>query len=331
MKSTQPMHCVVTVPAVSPRLLRSRILGFVPVISLIAVLILALSSCNSSGPPPDLTVVKVTDLGTLPTNPDILGRDGAYSAVFQGYAVWLYGDTFLAQPNAENRTLVSDSWSYTTDLNAQDGIGGFQERLDSNGAPAMILLETPAEQAFNQAHNGNPCQTQPCGARWALWPSSVVTDTTTNQALVFYMVVYALPGSFNFQGAGNSVAIWQNFQQPPQRPTFNPPLVADHPDLMFTADEPNFGTASFISGGTLYVYGCGTPNNGSDKGCRLARVDPASVQDTSACSFYSGNRNSSSQLRDAISVFVGGSIASVSCNAQLNNSSPCIARHFPKM
>ena len=93
------------------------------------------SDSSNSGSPLNLTVANVTDLGTIPTNPDILGRDGGYSAVFQGYSVWLYGDTFLAIPNAEDFTLISDSWSYTKDLNAQDGITGFQERLDSVRAP----------------------------------------------------------------------------------------------------------------------------------------------------------------------------------------------------
>jgi hypothetical protein len=36
-------------------------------------------------------VANVTDLGTIPTNPDILGRDGGNSTVFQGYSVWLFG------------------------------------------------------------------------------------------------------------------------------------------------------------------------------------------------------------------------------------------------
>jgi Domain of unknown function (DUF4185) len=201
-----------------------------------------------------------------------------------------------------------------TDLNAQDGISGFQERPDSAGAPSMILIETPAEFAFNQAHDGNPCQVQPCGARWALWPSSIVTDPTSNQAFVFYMVVSAMPGNFNFQGIGNSVAVWQDFSQQPQRPTLSPPIVANHPDLMFNQDEPNFGTASFINSGILYVYGCGTPSNGVDKGCRLAKVDPASTRDRNAWTFYAGNGNWSSQLSNAISVFNGSSIVSVSWN-----------------
>lgn len=274
-------------------------------------------SCGSDGPPPALKIVSVSDLGTIPTNPDILGRDGALSAVFQGYSVWLYSDTFLAHPNADARTLISDSWSFTTNLNAQGGIGGFQEQLDSSGAPSMILVETPAEYAFNQSHNGNPCQAQPCGARWALWPSSMVTDSVNNQALVFYMLVSALPGNFNFQGVGNSVAVWQNFSQQPQRPSFNPPFVTNHPDLMFKQDEPNFGSASLIAAGTLYIYGCGIPTNSSNKGCRLAKVNPTNVLNRSAWSFYAGSGNWSSQLSRAISVIPDANILSVSWNAYL--------------
>jgi hypothetical protein len=86
-----------------------------------------------------VSVAQVKDLGVIPTNPDILGRDGAYSTLFQGNSVWLYGDTFIAKPDAQDRTLLSDSWSFTTDLNTQSGITGFQERLDSTGAPTHSI------------------------------------------------------------------------------------------------------------------------------------------------------------------------------------------------
>jgi Domain of unknown function (DUF4185) len=280
-------------------------------------LILGLSSCGgypspSSGPPPALSITKAQDLGAIPTNPDILGRDGGYSALFQGYSVWLYGDTFIAKPNAEDQTLLSDSWSFTTDLNAQSGITGFQEQLDSAGAPTMILPLTPAEEAFNQAHNVNDCQAQPCGARWALWPTSVAVNPSDGSALIFYMLVSAQPGNFNFQGIGTSVATWQNLQQQPQRPTSNPPIVAAHPDLLFTQNEPGFGSASFISNGTLYVYGCGYAT-----GCQLGKVDPSSAQDRSAWSFYAGNGNWSAQISDAVSVFNDANILSISWNPYL--------------
>ena len=68
--------------------------------------IAGLSACSlypggSSGPPAELAVVQANDLGTFGTNPKILGRDGGYSGVFAGFAVWVYGDTFLANPNAQ--------------------------------------------------------------------------------------------------------------------------------------------------------------------------------------------------------------------------------------
>jgi hypothetical protein len=300
-----------------------------PLYSLLASsLVLGMSGCglsssgSSSGSPgsgssPNLVVVSATDMGTIPTNPAILGRDGAYSTIFQGNAVWLYGDTFLANADAQNRTLISDSWSFTTDLNAQDGITGFQERLDSVGAPIMILPETPDEQAFNAAHNGNNCQAQPCGARWALWPSSIVVNPSNNSALIFYMVVSARPGNFNFQGIGNSVAIWQNIQQQPQRPTLNPPIVSGHPDLMFNQNEPSFGSAAFVSNGTLYVYGCGHASDGLNKGCQLARVDPATAQDRTTWTFFTGNGQWSSSVSNAVPVFNGLDILSVSWNNYL--------------
>jgi hypothetical protein len=290
------------------------------IILFVAVSVVPIHGCKSSSSnsspssPTQVSVATRTDLGTIPTNPDITARDGGYSALFQGVSVWLYGDTFLQSPTADGRTLISDSWSFTSDLNAQSGITGFQERLDSAGAPSMILQETPAEQAYNQAHSGNPCQVQPCGQRWALWPSSIVVDPASGNAVIFYMVVNAQPGAFNFQGFGSSVAVWQNLQGLPQRPAFNPPIVADHPDLMFGQDQPSFGTAALIRNGTLYVYGCGLPNNGADKGCRLGRVDPAQSQNRSAWTFYAGNGNWSQNIGDAVSVFTGSSIASVSWN-----------------
>jgi hypothetical protein len=137
--------------------------------------------------------VNVTDLGVFGTNSKIVGRDGGYSGVFGGNVVWLYGDTFLTNPNPEGETLISDSWTWTTDLNAAGGLSGFQEREDSVGAPTMLLTLTAAEQTFNSAHQGNPCQQTPCGARWALWPATMVADPTRNRALVFYQLVSAQP------------------------------------------------------------------------------------------------------------------------------------------
>jgi len=89
---------------------------------------------------------------------------------------------------------------------------------------------------------------------------------------------------------------------------------------MFTQDEPEFGSASLVSNGMLYVYGCGIDSDSLDRGCRLGRADPASVQNRSAWTFYSGNGNWSSQVSDAATVFDGGAdIVSVSWNDYLQS------------
>ena len=292
-----------------------RALGSLAAICIVA---LGLSGCSlypggQAGPPAGLTVVQATDLGTFGTNPKIVGRDGGYSGVFGGYVVWLYGDTFLANPNAQGQTLISDSWAYTADFNAADGITGFQERDDSAGAPTMILQLTSAERAFNVAHQGNPCQQQPCGARWALWPGATVSDPARNRALVFYQLVSAQPGNFNFQAVGYSVATWQNFADLPQRPVINP--QAEHPDLLFTQDQPAFGSAALVVGDTLYAYGCDTSD--FSVACELGRVDLASVTDLSAWTYYAGDGTWSANIGDAMWVFTGNPILNVSWNGYL--------------
>jgi hypothetical protein len=75
----------------------------------LCLVVVGLSGCGlfpystPSGPPPELSVVKVSDLGPIPTNRDILGRDGGYSALFQGHSVWLYGDTLLIAASTNRR------------------------------------------------------------------------------------------------------------------------------------------------------------------------------------------------------------------------------------
>ena len=265
-----------------------------------------------------VTIASVTDLGTIPQDPHILGRDGAYSALFQSKSVWIYGDTFLSQPNVQGYTLIGDSWSYAGDLSAASGITGFQQPLDSAGAPAMLLPLTAAEQTYNQQHNGNNCQVQPCGARWALWPASIITNPATGQALIFYGVVNARPGNFNFQGYGSSVATWTSLTANPVRPVLASPIDPNHPDLIWGQNDPGFGSATLMTAGMLYVYGCGTPASGTDKGCRLARVKPSQAQTAPAWSYYAGNGAWSGSVGNAVSVFTAADILSVAWNNLLH-------------
>jgi hypothetical protein len=258
----------------------------------------------------NLIVAKVTDMGPVPQSPEIRGRDGGYSFLFGGHVVWSFGDTFLHHRNAEHRGLLSDSWSFTEDRNAMDGLAGFHERLDSAGAPTMLYPETPAETSFNAEHDGNHCHVKPCGARFALWPAAIVADPDRHRALLFYSLVSARPGEFH--SIGSSVAIWENFADRPIRPAVDPPVVPDHPELLFKQEERPFGAAALMKNGMLYAYGCEAP--GLAKPCKLGRVSPADVLDRRAWSFYAGSGKWTSELSDAADVFDGQDIMSVSYN-----------------
>lgn len=294
------------------------------------------SGVGDSGPPPDggppppsgslsgALSVQAQDLGTLPTNPDIAGRDEAYSASFQGYSVWLYGDTSLQQNDASGRNFLSNSWSYTGDLDGPPTSAHFEERLDSVGSPTMVIQETPDEYSYDIAHYWNNCSASSdpnCGARWGIWPSAMVTDPATGYGLVFYMLESIDPfGGFTEQGT--SVALWKSFDELPQRPSFGPTIVAGHPDLMFGSNETGFGSAALISSGMLYVYGCHHADGG-DKSCQVARVSPETAQDKSTWTYYAGNGNWSSDEGAAVTVFTGLDIMSVSWNSYLQRYIAC--------
>jgi hypothetical protein len=103
----------------------------------------------------------------------------------------------------------------------------------------------PHEQTLRRltVHCSRSNSLQPCGAGWSIWPSAMITDPVSNHGLIFY-TVQNVPATGGFQGVGSSVAIWSSFDQLPQRPTFSPAIVADHPDLMFSQSEPTFGSTA---------------------------------------------------------------------------------------
>lgn len=284
-----------------------------------AWLLVAANACDrtptdaTTGIPAGVSVARATDLGVIAATQNVLGRDGGYSGTFAGNVVWLFGDTFLAQPDSLGRTLISDSWTWTTDRDATDGIASFQQRTDSYGAATQLLPETVAEQSFDSAHAGTPCAQQPCGARWALWPGAMVEDTIRHRALVFYQLVSALPGAFNFQALGSSVATWQTFSDRPTRSVLGKDPA--HPDLLFSATEPAFGSAAIVRGDTLFAYGCNTV--GVSKPCTLGRVALGHVLERDAWDYSAGSGIWSAKLSDATPALSANNIMSVSWNAYL--------------
>jgi hypothetical protein len=256
----------------------------------------------------------VEPLGIVPQSATIQGRDGGQSGLVFGRSVWTFGDTVLNQPDAEGVNWHHNSWSFTDDLVARDGVHGLGERVDAAGAPTYLVAPTDDEAAYNAAHYGDACAEDPCGARWAAWPGAPLWDAGSGRALVFYGLIHAAPGDFNFQGAGTGIAVWSDFASAPERPVVSPGTA--HPTLLFGEGEPGWGTAALVEDGTLYAFACDTDNGGFSPPCSLARVPAAQALDRRAWRFYDGSGWSSS-MADRAAVFSGASTVTVERNAYL--------------
>jgi Domain of unknown function (DUF4185) len=260
-------------------------------------------------PSPEVRVETVKDLGAIHPPPGIRGRDGGYSARYDGESIWVYGDTLYDGKGG----MVSNSWSRTGDLDAGDGIDGFKASAGAGGAPAALLPFTDKERAFNRNHLTEECKKPPCGSRWALWPGALVPDPVRNRLLVFYEKIRVKSGFLNFETAGHSVAVWQAKGSPATRPVFN--REKNHPTLMFGAGEPGFGSAAIVSGSQLFIFGCDLEGGG--KPCRLARVPLDRVLDRTAWLFFTEDSRWQKEIDNSAPVFAGNDIMSVSFNPYL--------------
>jgi hypothetical protein len=273
----------------------------------------SLSACGESGPPPDLKIHSVTDLGPMSEHSFIRGRDGGYSGLAFGRSVWVYGDTILGTADSEGSTWHNNSFQWTEDLDASDGLAAFGTNEDAAGAPKEFLPQTVEEHAYNDAHRGDPCKETPCGARWALWPGALIWDAERSRAIAFYSKLHAEPGDFNFYGVGSSLAVWYRFEDPPARPQLRP--GADDPTLLFGPDEPGFGSAALVVEQWLYAYACQL--DGFSKPCRLARAPLDRVTERSAWEFFTGGGEWSGEVARAEPVFEGNDILSIAYNSHL--------------
>src|SRR5207244_7696553 len=95
----------------------------------------------------------------------VQGHDGAASAMLFGHSVLIYGDTVLSVNDADGVNWHSNSFAITDDLDPSGGLSGFQERLDSAGAPLPLLAHTDEEASFNRAHWGDGCAATPARSR----------------------------------------------------------------------------------------------------------------------------------------------------------------------
>ncbi|MCA9720039.1 MAG: DUF4185 domain-containing protein [Myxococcales bacterium] len=263
----------------------------------------SLVACGEPGP----QARAAEELGVVEASELYEGRDGGLSAIAFGRSVWVYGDTVLTVEDEWGHNWHHNSFSVTQDVDARDGVGGFTETLDPAGAPRHLIPPSPDELSFNLAHWGEDCEQEPCGARWAVWPGDPVWDAEAGRALIFYGLIYAEPGEFNFTSVGQSVAVWDVYEEPPRRPVIHP--EAEHPDLLFLEGEPGWGVGSNIEDGFLYTFSC--DEDGLGHPCRLARVAAAEVLERDAWRYWDG-ASWSTEMDEADKLFEGAPIMEVS-------------------
>jgi hypothetical protein len=242
------------------------------------LLAFAVAAFGCQGQPPAVNVASAREVGVVGQSPLIVGRDGGWATRLWDREVFVFGDTFVSKPDVYGSSFHSNSFSFTDDSAASDGISGLADRVDAVGSPLPLLAPTADEAAFIAAHGGDDCAVKPCGARWATWPASVVWDAAGGRALVSYGLVYAEPGAWNFHGVGQSLAVWSDFSQQAIRP--EPGNCPGHPTLLFCEGEPNWGAALVIDAGRVFAFACDEP--GLSPGCLLASVPSARVLDRSA-------------------------------------------------
>jgi hypothetical protein len=242
-----------------------------------------------SGPASIPTVVSANAMGTIVQNAHVNGRDGTYSALINGVSKWYFDDTSMNIYNAEGENFISNSLSWTTNLNASSGIDLNQDYIDSTGVLTEFVPFTSDEAAFNAAHGQkSSCSitTDPlCGESYAIWPSPVfaVPNSTTGEAYHFYLLIQrggAIPaGTWNTVGVG--IAYEQNGVT--TRPIITP--GAANPTLMWQGTTNAYYNGGVVQNGILYMAGCAQIVVIQHE-CTIARVPLANILTLSDWTYY---------------------------------------------
>lgn len=205
------------------------------------------------GAPPIPPIASAIDIGTVVQNSVIAGRDGNFSTKIGNKSVWTFGDTPMFAPNADGANWNDNTLSWTTDLDASDGITLTNDFTDASGNPGEFLPYTEFERQYNYAHDTRHCTAQPCGAEYALWPGPIVADPKRGRALIFYGEIHRIAGQSGWTNIGGGIALGApggTFS----RPILNP--GTPDPTLMWDSTEVSFTSGALAKGDTLFSYGC---------------------------------------------------------------------------
>lgn len=254
--------------------------------------------------PPIPPVQSVTSLGTVWQNPVIYGRDGTFSALVQGVSLWTFGDTPMSVPGKLGNYWDDNSMSWTTNLDASQGITLNHDLLDDTGAPAEYLPYLPWEAKYNYEHDKNHCTVKPCGAEFAMWDGPVIDDPARSRALFFYYELWRTPNKSGWTTVGSGIAVGTP-EHTIYRPIENP--GSRTPTLMWGPDEVAYNCGAIAVGDWLYGYGC--VDGFLVMNVQVARVPLAYALDKTQWTYYAGNGTWSTNSSAAITIFTGGAAA----------------------
>lgn len=248
------------------------------------------------------SVESVVERGPLANPPSVQGRDGGPSGVVGDKILWTFGDTFLARPNAQGMSGLSNSAALAP-LTAPFSITSTQSAtLDSVGEPLPVLPYNQEELDYNRAR-GNKGDD-----RYALWPSSVV-GLKDGTGLIFYQKLVVKPGNFNVNAVGVGTALI--------RPGTT--VAVRDPGLLFTSPETLFQETPVTGeGNNIYLYRC-DQSSFLDIWCKVARAPLDKTRDRTAYRFWNG-RDWVEDIKQGTSVTGGTTTGfSVSWNQYLNS------------
>ncbi len=289
-----------------------------PLISLVFyATIVTQVACSPSDPGnaiSELVVVETDEMGVVVQDDNLRGRDGGYSGTHNGRTVWVFGDTVTISANSDGQNWFSNTWSAVEPSYASDGLAPLTLGTDEFGEPVELLPYTDEEIQFNRLHQDAPGCLDPCGARWALWPGPLIDDPVRQRSLLFYQKINAEPGDFNFYGVGSALAEWPYGARHPVRPVIN--ALAEHPTIMFPPGTPQLHSAALVEDNMLYVFACDKTD--SVFPCKLARTSMEQAMEPGAWRYAATNGIWVSDSSEAIELFHGADIMSVSFNEFLD-------------
>jgi hypothetical protein len=302
--------------AASPRrfIAASQIVG--AILGGVAIGVVALASTLAASAPPadgqEATVGRVRDLGRVRFLPVIRGRDGGYSARFDGRSVWVFGDSPINATSVDGSRWRSATWGWTGNFDATRGVA-LTEPVDRKGTPGQFLPFTSAELSYNTLHD-RPSLPDSQQSRWRVWPGPIVVDPRNGRALIFYSKVMAHNGPWAFEAMGASIALWDSVSQPRVRPEVA--RRSNDPTILFGEDDVPPAAGALAVGDSLNAYFC--DRKGLAHECIVARVAFADALNRRAWRFFSGGDRWNEDLHAAVTVMKAASMLSVHWNEFLH-------------